>query len=82
MKNLVKESLNEQTNVEELIKHCEVHQIHIKGIVYEMIKVSDIEKYFKKIPSEWREAPGDLRGDMDSESWGDAPDWRPREMGQ
>lgn len=39
-----------------------------------------MEKPPKK-ETEWKEAPPAPRGDMDPESWGDPPDWRPREMG-
>lgn len=35
----------------------------------------------EKPSSDWKEAPPAPRGDMDPESWGDPPDWRPREMG-
>lgn len=36
----------------------------------------------KEEKPEWKEAGPGPRGDMDPESWGDPPDWRPREMGQ
>jgi hypothetical protein len=44
---LILEQQPKPVSAEDILKHLELHQIHLKGIVYEMVKVSDIDKYIK-----------------------------------
>jgi hypothetical protein len=38
----------QEQRIEELLQRCGIHQILLKGTVYEMIKVSDVLKYYNK----------------------------------
>jgi len=91
MKKLVKESLSQHNPwdndlMEKMLDEFEQKVRSLDETEWEQIQ--DIKRAlwlgytFKNPESKWEEVPAGPRGDMDPESWGDPPDWRPREMGQ
>ena len=95
MKKLVKESLNEEITFDEKVDEIFMNEIgRLRSKVFPKLSDDELQYFMRKLKkwtldmlgeketkSEWKEAPPAPRGEMDPESWGDAPDWRPREMG-